>query len=122
MMARGKILVVDDSPTDLAVMTAPLRRDGYNVVTAGSGEEALVQLEQEAIDLVLLDVIMPGINGFQLCRSLRRDQRFSRLPIVFVTSKNQDVDHYWGLKQGADGYLTKPFSTAQLLTIVQRHM
>ena len=121
-MPRGKILVVDDSPTDLAVMTAPLRRDGYGVVTASTGEEALAQLDREIIDLVLLDVIMPGVNGFQLCRSLRRDQRFSRLPIVFVTSKNQDVDQYWGLKQGADGYITKPFSVAQLMTVVQRYV
>src|SRR5215216_30089 len=113
MMARGKILVVDDSPTDLAVMTTPLRRDGYSVVTASSGEEALVQLEQETIDLVLLDVIMPGINGFQLCRSLRRDPRWAQMPIVLVTSKNQDSDRHWGLKQGATDYLSKPFSREQ---------
>jgi DNA-binding response OmpR family regulator len=121
-MARGKILIVDDSPTDLTVMATPIRRDGYGVVTAHDGEEALARLEREAFDLVLLDVIMPGVNGFQLCRSLRRDPRHARLPIVLVTSKNQEFDRYWGLKQGANEYIIKPFSNEQLLAAVRRYV
>ena len=121
-MTRGKILVVDDSATDLTVMATPLRRDGYTVVTASNGDEALKQLEREPFDLLLLDVIMPGLNGFQLCRDLRRNTRYAGLPIVLVTSKSQEPDRRWGLKQGADDYLTKPFSTEQLLDTVQRHM
>ena len=108
-MGHGKILVVDDSDTELAVITAPLRGDGYTVVTASNSEEAMARLGQEAFDLVLLDVVMPGVNGFQLCRSLRRDPKYSGLPIVLVTSKNQDSDRHWGLKQGASEYLTKRY-------------
>jgi twitching motility two-component system response regulator PilH len=119
-MAHGTILVVDDSPTELAVITGPLRGDGYTVVTASNGEEAVNRLAQEAFDLMLLDVIMPGVNGFQLCRSLRRDPKYSGLPIVLVTSKDQDSDRHWGLKQGATDYLTKPFSREQLLAAVRR--
>jgi len=120
-MGHGKILVVDDSATELAVISAPLRGDGYAVVTASNGQEAIDRLGAEAFDLVLLDVIMPGLNGFQLCRSLRRDPRYAQLPIVLVTSKNQDSDRHWGLKQGATDYITKPFSREQLLDTVRRH-
>ena len=94
----------------------------YAVVTASDGEEALKRLDQEAFDLVLLDVIMPGVNGFQLCRSLRRDPRWAQMPIVLVTSKNQDSDRHWGLKQGATDYLSKPFSREQLLDAVRRYV
>jgi DNA-binding response OmpR family regulator len=121
-VSRGKILVVDDSPTDLTVMATPLRRDGYGVVTAHDGQEALARLEGESFDLVLLDVIMPGVNGFQLCRSLRRDPRYAGLSIVLVTSKREDFDRYWGLKQGADGYIVKPFSSEQLLAAVRQYL
>jgi twitching motility two-component system response regulator PilH len=121
-MGHGKILIVDDSATEQAVIAAPLRGDGYAVVTASDGEEALKRLDQEAFDLVLLDVIMPGVNGFQLCRSLRRDPRWAQMPIVLVTSKNQDSDRHWGLKQGATDYLSKPFSREQLLDAVRRYV
>src|SRR5262249_1810273 len=121
-MAQGKILVVDDSATDQTVMATPLRRDGYAVVTASTSEEALAQLEREAFDLLLLAVIMPGTSGFQLCRSLRRDSRYERLPIILVTSKNQAADRHWGMRQGANDYLMKPFSTEQLLTAVHKQV
>ena len=120
-MARGKILVVDDSDTERALMTTSLQRDGYTVITANNGEDALAQLEQQTPDLMLLDVVMPGINGYQLCRSLRRNPRFAKLPIVLVTSKDQDTDRAWGLKQGATEYITKPFSPTDLLATVRRH-
>ncbi|HEY7060061.1 MAG TPA: response regulator [Chloroflexota bacterium] len=121
-MARNKILVVDDSPTDLAVMATSLRRDGFMVVTASDGPTAVQELERETFDLMLLDIIMPGTNGFQLCRSLRKDARYAEMPILLVTSKNQDADRHWGLKQGATEYVTKPFSTQQLLDAVHRHI
>jgi twitching motility two-component system response regulator PilH len=121
-MAQGKILIVDDSATEQAVIAAPLRGDGYAVVTASNSDEALERLNREAFDLVLLDVIMPGVNGFQFCRSLRRDPRYAGMPIVLVTSKNQDSDRHWGMKQGATDYLTKPFSREQLLDAVRRHV
>jgi twitching motility two-component system response regulator PilH len=121
-MTRNKILVVDDSPTDLAVMATSLRRDGFMVVTASDGSTALQELERDAFDLLLLDVVMPGVNGFQLCRALRKDARYAELPIVLVTSKNQDADRHWGLKQGASAYVTKPFSSKELLDTVHEHV
>ena len=121
-MARNKILVVDDSPTDLTVMATSLRRDGYLVVTASDGASAMRELERESFDLLLLDVVMPGVNGFQLCRALRKDARYAQLPIVLVTSKNQEADRHWGLKQGAAAYVTKPFSSQQLLDAVHEHL
>lgn len=119
-MPRGKILVVDDSEVERVVISEPLRKDGYAVVTAANSDEALTQLEREQPDVMLLDVIMPGVNGFQLCRTLRRDPRYARLPIVLVTSKNQEADRHWGMKQGASEYLAKPFSADQLLAAVRR--
>jgi len=119
-MAHGKILAVDDSDTELAVLSAPLRRQGYTVVTASSAEQALEELERETPDLMLLDVIMPGVNGFQLCRSLRKDPRFAKLPIIIVTSKDQPSDRAWGLRQGASEYLTKPVRMEDLIATVHQ--
>jgi twitching motility two-component system response regulator PilH len=119
-MALGKILAVDDSDTELAILSAPLRRQGYTVVTASNAEQALAQLERESPDLMLLDVVMPGVNGFQFCRNLRRDPRFANLPIIMVTSKDQPSDRAWGLRQGASEYLTKPVSMDDLIATVNQ--
>lgn len=116
----AKILVVDDSAVDRMAMIGPLQKHGYSVVVAADGKQALEQLERERPDLMLLDVIMPGVNGFQLCRDLRRDPRYARLPIVLVTSKNQPADRHWGMKQGASDYLPKPFTAEQLVATVRR--
>ena len=121
-MPRGKILAVDDSETELTVMATPLRRQGYTVVTATNASEALAELERDQPDLLLLDVIMPGVNGFQLCRNLRRDPRFARMPIIMITSKDQASDREWGLKQGASEYLTKPVTPEQLLAAVDVYL
>lgn len=118
-MAR-KVLVVDDSATEMALMTSSLRADGFEVVTASNGEEALSCLERERPDLMVLDVIMPGKNGFQVCRQVRQDARWASLPIVMVTSKDQASDRFWGLKQGASEYITKPFEPASLVAAVRR--
>jgi twitching motility two-component system response regulator PilH len=108
-MAKNKILVVDDSATDTLLISNPLRAEGYDVITAKDGEEALRRLDQDRPDLVLLDVVMPGKNGFQLCRQIRSDARFGSLPVILLTSKNQEADKFWGMKQGATAYMTKPF-------------
>lgn len=111
-MAKAKILVVDDSPTQLSMMRAPFEEHGYQVITASDGEEALAMVETENPQLVVLDVIMPKLNGFQACRkikTLRQD-----LPIILLTSKNQKSDEFWGKKQGADVYMTKPFDSEEL--------
>src|SRR5262245_58962673 len=100
-MSHGKILAVDDSDTELTVLTGLLRRHGYQVVTARDAQQALEALERDIPDVVLLDVVMPGVNGYQLCRKLRRDPRFAKLPIIMVTSRDQSSDREWGLKNGA---------------------
>jgi twitching motility two-component system response regulator PilH len=114
-MPRGKILAVDDSDTELTVLTGLLRRHGYTVATASNAEQAISALEHETPDLILLDVVMPGVNGYQLCRSLRRDPRWSKLPIIMITSRDQTSDREWGLKQGASEYLTKPVLDEDLI-------
>ena len=115
-----KILIVDDSATEMAIMTNSLKAGGFDVVTATNGEEALLRLESDRPDVVVLDVIMPGKNGFQVCRQIRSDARWASLPIVMVTSKDQESDRFWGMKQGASDYITKPFDPSNLLETVRR--
>jgi Response regulators consisting of a CheY-like receiver domain and a winged-helix DNA-binding domain len=111
-MAKGKILVVDDSPTQLNMIKAPFEENGFQVVTAVDGEEAVALAETEKPDLVVLDVIMPKLNGFQACRKIKNMRQ--DLPVILLTSKNQKSDEFWGKKQGADVYMTKPFDSAEL--------
>jgi twitching motility two-component system response regulator PilH len=111
-MAKGKILVVDDSPTQLNMMRAPFEENGYQVITATDGEEAVAMVESENPQLVVLDVIMPKLNGFQACRKIKAMKQ--DLPVILLTSKNQKSDEFWGKKQGADVYMTKPFDSAEL--------
>ncbi|MEZ4523213.1 MAG: response regulator [Thermomicrobiales bacterium] len=117
-----RILVVDDSPTEQSAIRQPLEASGYQVVLASDGDEGLNRLESERFDLLVLDVIMPGKNGFQICRQIRRDERWTDLPILMVTSKDQDADRFWGMKQGATEYITKPFDQRDLITAVRRHI
>ncbi|MCL1980433.1 MAG: response regulator [Proteobacteria bacterium] len=111
-MAKRKVLVVDDSPTQLDMMKAPFEENGFLVITAVDGEEAVAMVESEQPDLVVLDVIMPKQNGFQACRKIKAMRR--DLPVILLSSKNQKSDEFWGLKQGADLYMTKPFDGAEL--------
>lgn len=119
---KSKILIVDDSPTEVAVLAALLQGHGFTVVTARDGEAALAVLERERPALVLLDVIMPGGNGFSLCRRIRAHAELGRTPIILVTSKSQPADRFWGLKQGANDYVTKPWDPATLVETVRRHL
>lgn len=114
-MAEAKILVVDDSPTELQLMVEPLLARGYRVITATNGIEALDAVARELPQLILLDVLMPGKNGFQVCRQLKSDPATRDIKILIVSSKNQESDRFWGLKQGADEYLAKPFTEEALL-------
>jgi len=111
-MPKGKILVVDDSPTQLHLMRAPFEENGFQVITASDGEEAITIVESEDVALVVLDVIMPKLNGFQACRKIKTIK--NELPIILLTSKNQKSDEFWGKKQGADAYMTKPFDSKEL--------
>jgi twitching motility two-component system response regulator PilH len=117
----ARILIVDDSPTDQHAMSRPLEASGFAVDIASSGKEALTRLETASYDAILLDVIMPDQNGFQLCRQLRNDARFKEMPIIMVTSKDQPSDRFWGMKQGATEYVTKPFDNAELVNTVRRY-
>ncbi|MGI8914945.1 MAG: response regulator transcription factor [Chloroflexota bacterium] len=117
---RGKILVVDDSPTDLALIVAPLRREGYDVVTAADGDEALRKVSEEQPNCVVLDVVMPRKNGFQVCRTIKSGADSKHIPVILLTSKSERTDELWGKRQGADVYLTKPFDANTLLTQIRQ--
>lgn len=119
-MSSKTILVVEDSPTELRLMASALTKQGFQVETAIDGEEALSKAETLKPDLVLLDIILPKKNGFQVCRQLKTSPGTSHVNVVLVSSKSQDSDRYWGLKQGADNYLTKPFTDAELLGMVHK--
>ncbi len=116
----AKILVVDDSPTQMRLMLDALAGKGHSIVTAVDGEDALQKAATERPDVVLLDVVLPHKNGFQVCRQLKADEATKGIKIILVTSKDQKSDRFWGMKQGADDYLTKPFEDADLLASVAR--
>jgi CheY-like chemotaxis protein len=119
-MPKPKVLVVDDSWTDLTLMATPLRECGYEVITAVDGEEALEKALHERPNCIVLDVVLPKQNGFQVCRKLKRIEGVRGIPIILLSSKNTPLDKRWGLQQGADLYLTKPFTSADLIASVKR--
>ncbi|MGI4720280.1 MAG: response regulator [Janthinobacterium lividum] len=114
-MAIQKILIVDDSPTERFYLTDILTRAGYAVSTAVNGEEAIDKIRAERPQLILMDVVMPGANGFQVTRSIARDPELSSIPVIICSSKNQETDRIWGMRQGAREYLVKPVDPALLL-------
>jgi twitching motility two-component system response regulator PilH len=118
-MAIQKILVVDDSKTELHHLSDLLGKRGYAVRTAENGDEAMRRLAEEKPDLILMDVVMPGANGFQLTRSITRDPRFADVPVIMCTSKNQETDKVWGMRQGARDYIVKPVVADELLAKIK---
>ncbi|MBC7249984.1 MAG: response regulator [Anaerolineae bacterium] len=118
----ARILIVDDEPHMVRLASYILERAGYEVSQANSGREALVCLEAEGADLVLCDIMMPGMDGFELVRVLRADPRWQDLPVVMLTSLGQERDLTKAEELGADGYLTKPCSSRQIVREVQRHL
>jgi len=118
-MPIKKILVVDDSPTERLAMTELLTGKGYQVVTAESGEDAIARSKSEKPDLILMDVVMPGMNGYQATRTISRDELTRSIPIIMCTSKGQETDRIWGMRQGAYDYLVKPVDGAELLARIQ---
>jgi twitching motility two-component system response regulator PilH len=114
-MPIRKILIVDDSATNRYSLTEMLARHGYQVVTASGGEEAIAKCKTDKPDLVLMDVVMPGMDGYQATRAITRDEETKHIPVIMVTSKTQQTDEIWGMRQGAKGYVTKPVEEKDLL-------
>ena len=114
-MPVQKILLVDDSKTELHVLSELLTKKGYQVRTAENGEEAMRRLQEDKPDLILMDVVMPGQNGFQLTRAITRDPAYADVPVIICTSKNQETDRVWGMRQGARDYVVKPVNPDELV-------
>ncbi|MBU7582337.1 MAG: response regulator [Nostoc sp. TH1S01] len=115
----GTILIVEDSPSELELMSHYLKESGYNVIKATGAKEALEQAILQNPDAIVTDVVMPGMSGFELCRSLKKHPVTQKLPIVICSSKNLEIDRLWAMKQGADVYLTKPYTREQLLRAIK---
>jgi len=114
-MAIQKILIVDDSPTERYFLTDILTKKGFSVSTAESGEEALLKIKADKPQLILMDIVMPGQNGFQVTRAITRDPETQDVPVIICTSKGQETDRIWGLRQGARDYIVKPVNPQELL-------
>jgi twitching motility two-component system response regulator PilH len=115
-MAIKRILIVDDSPTERHVLNDLLTKAGFEVVASDSGEDAIHKSKQAKPDLILMDVVMPGLNGFQATRAISRDPETKSIPIILCTSKSQETDKIWGLRQGARDYIVKPVNRDELLS------
>jgi twitching motility two-component system response regulator PilH len=111
----AQILIVDDSPTEIHVLSSILEKMGHEVMTAENGEDGIAAAKANKPDLILMDVVMPGMNGFQATRQLTKDSETGDIPIIIVTTKDQETDRVWGLRQGAKDYLTKPVEEAVLV-------
>jgi len=109
------ILIVDDSPTEVQAIKGLLEKNGYQTIAASDGQEGVDKAKTRNPDLILMDVVMPGMNGFQATRELSRDPLTANIPVIIVTSKDQDTDRQWGIRQGARDYVTKPFAKSVLL-------
>ena len=118
-MPIHKVLIIDDSKTELMFMTDLLQRNGMTVRTAQGAEDAFKRLAEEKPELILMDVVMPGQNGFQLTRAINRTPDFNDIPIIMCTSKNLETDRVWGMRQGARDYITKPVDETELLTKIK---
>ncbi|MFM2276509.1 MAG: hypothetical protein RL211_2381 [Pseudomonadota bacterium] len=118
-MPIHKLLIVDDSKTELMFLTDLLQTNGMSVRTAQGADEAFRKLAEEKPDLILMDVVMPGQNGYQLTRAINRLPEYSHIPIIMCTSKNLETDRVWGLRQGAKDYVTKPVNAAELMAKVK---
>ncbi|PKM29529.1 MAG: two-component system response regulator [Gammaproteobacteria bacterium HGW-Gammaproteobacteria-11] len=115
----ARILVVDDSPTELYKLTGMLEKHGHEVLKAENGADGVALCRQEKPDAVLMDIVMPGLNGFQATRQLTKDSETAHIPVIIVTTKDQETDKVWGKRQGARDYLTKPVEEATLISTLK---
>ena len=113
-----RVLIVDDSPTEMHILSTLMEKLGHTVLTANNGEEGVVTAKKQQPDLVLMDVVMPGINGFQATRQLHRDDSTKNIPVIIVSTKDQATDKMWGQRQGARGYVTKPVEEQELIDTI----
>lgn len=114
----AKVLIVDDSPTETYKLTSILEKNGHTVITAEAGEAGVAIAKKETPDVVLMDIVMPGLNGFQATRQLSKASETSHIPVIIVTTKDQETDRVWGLRQGAKAYLTKPIEEKVLMDVI----
>ncbi len=113
------VLVVEDTPSEMELINTYLKESGYSVINASDAKEALDKASQLKPDVVITDVVMPGMSGFELCRSLKKNPGTEKLPIIVCSSKNQELDRLWAMKQGADAYVTKPFNRDDIVKAVK---
>lgn len=116
----ARIMVVDDSPADLQNLKSILQKGGYDVIEVASGQDSIAKAKAEKPDAIVMDVVMPGVNGFQATRSIAKDPDTSKIPIIVVSAKNQETDRVWALRQGAKEYVVKPVKDADLLAKVKQ--
>ncbi|MBO0782580.1 MAG: response regulator, partial [Ktedonobacteraceae bacterium] len=119
VMQAQKILIIDDSATSCALMERALHGEGYQILIATDGREGLAMAIQEQPHCIILDVVLPGMNGFEVCRTLRTRPKYRDLPIIMVSTKNTPLDKSWALRQGATHYLAKPFKPNDILELVK---
>ena len=114
------VLVVEDSLAQRQMISDLLKNSGLKVTVAGDGVKALERIQQLSPDLVVLDIVMPRMNGYEVCRRLKNDPKTQNVPVVMCSSKGEEFDRYWGLKQGADAYIAKPFQPTELIGTVKQ--
>ena len=114
-MSMAKVLIVDDSPTEVHVLQTMLTKNGHDVVVATSGEQGVEMAKAESPDLILMDVVMPGMNGFQATRQISKNTETSSIPVIMVTTKDQETDKVWAMRQGARDYIVKPVQEKALI-------
>jgi len=116
----SRVLVVEDSVTQREMITDLLKGSGLDVTVASDGVEALEQIEDHSPDLVVLDIVMPRMNGYEVCRQIKANPKTQNIPVVMCSSKGEEFDRYWGMKQGADAYIAKPFQPTELVGTVKQ--
>lgn len=114
------VLVIEDTQTEREIFTSCLQRGGLNVLTANSSEDALQKISVQTPDVIIMDVVLPGRSGFELCRELKSNATTSKIPVVICSTKNSDMDKFWGMKQGADAYIPKPVDQEELIRTVKQ--
>jgi len=116
----SRVLVVDDSLTQRQIISDLLRDYGMTVAIARDGEEALDRVSKYAFDLVVLDIVMPKMNGYEVCRRIKSDPKTKNVPVVMCSSKGEEFDRFWGMKQGADAYIAKPFNPSEFISTIKQ--